>query len=85
MKKKFSIIIPAYNAEKTIEKCIESVLSQTYKNFEIIVINDGSTDRTKEICKKYTNENNIIVKAKIIKNGKISYLKSAFFIVLQKE
>lgn len=48
----FSVIIPSYNCEKTIEKCINSVLSQTYKNFEIIVVDDKSTDNSVEIIKK---------------------------------
>ncbi len=39
-----SIIIPMYNSEKYIEKCIESILNNLYKNFEIIVVDDGSTD-----------------------------------------
>lgn len=59
---KFSIIIPAYNAEKTIEKCIESVQEQTYSNWEVIVINDGSTDKTAEIAKKALPHCNVITK-----------------------
>ena len=54
-----SIIVPAYNAEEHIEQCIESIENQTYKYFEIIVINDGSKDNTRIICenlqKKYNN------------------------------
>ena len=46
---KVTIIIPAYNAEGTIEKCIRSACGQTYPELEIIVINDGSSDRTEEI------------------------------------
>jgi glycosyltransferase involved in cell wall biosynthesis len=46
---KISVIVPAYNAEKTIEKCISSILNQTYSNLEVIVINDGSTDNTLDI------------------------------------
>jgi len=52
-KPKVSIIIPAYNSAPTIEETIESALSQTYPNIEIIIIDDGSTDNTSEICKKY--------------------------------
>ena len=50
-----SIIIPMYNSEKYIEKCIESILNNLYKNFEIIVVDDGSTDDSIKIVKKYTN------------------------------
>lgn len=50
---KLSVIIPAYNAEKTLEKCLDSILNQTVGTPEVIVINDGSTDRTEEILKQY--------------------------------
>ena len=50
-----SIIIPVYNAEKTIESTINSVLNQTFIDFELIVINDGSTDSTLEIVHKITD------------------------------
>lgn len=53
---KVTIIIPAYNAENTIEKCLDSVIQQTYKELEILVINDGSSDRTEEICRKYAEQ-----------------------------
>lgn len=45
-----SIIVPVYNSEKYIQKCIDSILSQTFRDFELLLINDGSTDRSKEIC-----------------------------------
>lgn len=51
-----SIIIPAYNAEKYIENCINSIVKQTYKDIEIIVIDDGSTDTTADIVKKKASE-----------------------------
>jgi len=50
--KLISIIVPVYNAEKQIERCIKSIQNQTYKNIEIIIINDGSTDKSIEIIKK---------------------------------
>jgi len=50
---KFSIIIPVYNVEAYLKKCLDSVLNQRYTNFEIILINDGSTDTSSSICERY--------------------------------
>ncbi len=50
-----SIIVPVYNVENQIERCIKSLLSQTYKNIEIILIDDGSTDNSYNICSKYAD------------------------------
>lgn len=64
-----SVIIPAYNVEKYIRRCIESVLNQELKNIEIIVIDDGSTDKTSEICKSLAKENQNITYKKIKNSG----------------
>lgn len=50
-----SVIVPAYNEEKRIKKCIDSILNQTFKNFELIIVNDGSTDNTDLIVRQYLN------------------------------
>lgn len=52
---KISIVVAVYNAEKYLKKCIESLLNQTYDNFEIILVNDSSTDNSLEICNQYSN------------------------------
>lgn len=51
---KFSIIIPVYNTEKYLQQCVESVLNQTYADFEIILVNDGSTDNSAKICNDFS-------------------------------
>ncbi len=55
-----SIIIPAYNVEKYLDECMKTVVKQTYKNIEIILINDGSTDNTGHICKKWEKKDSRI-------------------------
>lgn len=51
-----SIIVPVYNVEKYIEKCIKSILSQTYQEFELILVNDGTKDHSLEICRNYKSD-----------------------------
>lgn len=53
---KVTIIIPAYNAEKDIERCLNSACNQTYSNIEVLIINDGSNDRTEKICRHYEHK-----------------------------
>lgn len=59
-----SVIVPVYNAETTIEQTINSILEQSYKDFELIIVNDGSTDKTLTICKNVVDE-----RIKIINQG----------------
>lgn len=56
-----SLIIPCYNAESTISKCLDSVISQSYKNLEIIIINDGSTDGTYAIINQFQDKDSRII------------------------
>lgn len=58
---KVSIIIPIYNAEKFLEQSIKSVLCQTYSNIEVVIVNDGSTDKSQEICKMLSLKDERIV------------------------
>ncbi len=53
MEDKISIIIPVYNVEKYIKKCVDSIINQTYKNLEIILVDDGSSDNSGKICDEY--------------------------------
>lgn len=65
----FSIVLPVYNGEQYVEDTIQSVLNQTYDNYELIVVNDGSTDKTHDIIKRFEQSN---VKVVIKQNGGVS-------------
>lgn len=56
-----SIIVPVYNVEDQLAKCLNSILNQTYKDIEIILINDGSTDNSSEICRRYADMDSRII------------------------
>ena len=56
MKRRFSVVIAAYNRENYIRPTIDSVLSQTFHDYEIIVVDDGSTDRTQEVLQTYGDQ-----------------------------
>ena len=55
-----SVLVPVYNVEKYLNKCIESIINQTYKNLEIILIDDGSTDSSPKICDEYAQKDSRI-------------------------
>ena len=57
-KAKVSVIIPVFNASKYIDKCVNSVINQSYKNYEIVVIDDGSKDDSLQILKKIKKQYN---------------------------
>ena len=57
----FSIIVPVYNVEKFLSQCVESLVGQSYKNIEIILVDDGSTDESKNICDEWTKRDSRII------------------------
>ena len=73
MEKKISVIIPTYNTEQYIKGCVESVLNQTYQNFEIIVVNDGSTDNTLKILDEIKSDKLEVI---TIKNSGQGYARN---------
>lgn len=76
MDKLISVVIPVYNVETTLRKCVDSVLAQTYDNTEVILVNDGSTDRSEDICRSYEQ---IDPRVKVIskENGGLSSARNA--------
>lgn len=66
-----SVIVPTYNAEKYLDECIQSIVRQTYENIEILLVNDGSTDGSNDICKEWEHRDKRI-KTIIQRNGGVS-------------
>lgn len=64
-----SIIVPVYNVEKYLERCVHSIINQTLKKIEIILVNDGSTDSSPEICEKFKMKDDRIVVIHKINGG----------------
>lgn len=71
MNKMISIIVPVYNAEKYLDRCINSIIEQTYQNLELILVDDGSTDRSNKICNTWISKDDRI-KYYYQKNGGVS-------------
>lgn len=61
MDRKLSVVVPVYNSERYLSNCIESILNQTYANIELILVNDGSTDASKEICDIYAEKDKRVI------------------------
>lgn len=81
---KISIIVPVYQVEKYLEKCVNSILGQTFTDFELILVDDGSTDRGPEMCDQYAKQDG---RVKVIhkKNGGLSDARNAGIDVAQGE
>lgn len=71
-----SVVIPIYNVEKYLKNCIDSILNQSFKDFEIILVNDGSTDKSIEICNEYVKKDSRIILINK-KNGGLSSARNA--------
>ncbi len=73
---KISVIIPAYNSEKYIERCLNSIINQSYRNIEIIVVDDCSTDTTSYIIQKFCKLDNRIRHIKLPANKGVGYARN---------
>ena len=60
MGEKISVIVPVYNVEQYLERCVDSIINQTYTNLEIILVNDGSTDNSGKLCDELAKKDNRI-------------------------
>lgn len=73
---KVSIVVPVYNAEKYLDQCVTSIMGQTYRHLEIILVNDGSTDHSLEICRKYAEIDERITVVEQINQGVVKARKT---------
>lgn len=72
MSETVSVIVTAYNLERYLSKCLDSILAQTYPELEVIVIDDASTDKTKLICDEYEKKDQRVRVIHLAKNGGVS-------------
>ena len=81
---KISIIVPVYKVEKYINRCIDSILTQTFTDFELILVDDGSPDNCPAVCDRYANQDN---RVKVIhkKNGGVSSARNSALDIAQGE
>ena len=79
---KVSVIVPIYNIEEYLKQCIESIISQTHNNLEIILVDDGSTDSSGQICDKYAKKDNRIIVIHKVNGGLVSARKAGLDIAI---
>lgn len=82
---KFSVVVPIYNIETYVEKCIDTLINQTYDDFEIILVNDGSTDFCSDICERYRRQMPNKVKVVHKENGGLVSARQAGAIISKGE
>lgn len=78
-----TVIVPLYNKVSTVEKCLKSIVNQKYTNFEVIIINDGSTDGSERVIKKFLNDNRFHIVNE--KNSGVSHARNVGIKMAQKE
>ena len=64
MRPMVSIIVPVYNAEQYLRRCVDSILNQEYTDFEVFLVNDGSTDSSGDICEEYGNKDTRVIESR---------------------
>lgn len=76
MNNKLSVVVPVYRVEKFLNKCVDSIIAQTYENLEIILVDDGSPDNCPSICDEYARKDE---RVRVIhkKNGGLSSARNA--------
>ena len=86
---KYSIIIPVYNTEAYLKKCLDSIINQTYKDFEIIVVNDGTKDNSQDIIDMYVDKYECVKSIvqenqglSVARNNGIKKARGKYFLVL---
>ena len=75
---KFNVVVPVYNAGAMLDKTIDSILSQSYKNFRITIVDDASTDGTSELIRQNFNDDGIIKQFHTVNQGKGAALRTGF-------
>lgn len=81
---KVSVIVPVYNVEKYLEKCLQSLVDQTLQDIEIIVVNDGSPDNSQQIIDRYVEEYPNLVKSFVKENRRARFCKKLWFRVCKR-
>lgn len=84
MKKKVAIVVPVYNMEEFLSECIDSILSQTYVNFDIFAVDDASTDNSLEILRRYQKKDSRVLVLKREKNGGLSAARNTALDEIEK-